>query len=56
MASIEAINLTDITLLDSVAYMNTSQWSEDLVAARMSSAEEAECNCPDGCERDHDND
>jgi len=36
--------------------MKTSQRSEEVVRYRMSSAEEAECNCPDGCERDHDND
>jgi hypothetical protein len=36
--------------------MNRTQSSEIAVSGIQASAEIAECNCPDGCERDHDND
>jgi hypothetical protein len=38
--------------------MKAGTKSEELVRASgiQASAEVAECNCPDGCERDHDND
>jgi hypothetical protein len=38
--------------------MKVTQKSSDAARAAgiQSSAEIAECNCPDGCERDHDND
>jgi hypothetical protein len=35
----------------------TSQSNEKAAGSGIqASAEVAECNCPDGCERDHDND
>ena len=36
--------------------MESTQRTDDLMRNRVPSAEVAECNCPDGCERDHDTD
>jgi hypothetical protein len=58
MEMIRRINLTYIIHIDSVRPMKAATKSEELVraAGSQASAEVAECNCPDGCERDHDND
>jgi hypothetical protein len=58
MEIIRRINLTYIIHVDSVRPMKPATKSEerDRAAGIQASAEVAECNCPDGCERDHDND
>ena len=56
IANIEKINSTSIEVVDRLATMDRVSRLLDPQADRLTTAEIAECTCPDPCDRDHEND